>query len=506
MVRSVSYNQLLSDLPRLGAVNLTASLTRTDNGFPTDLRTPLYNGMDRQGLISFLEGVIGSTGIPEIDSLDESERSKVGPLSIQLPWKERADTLSSYFSQFGEVDLAFAESIAIRFLPETLQPDELRDAFEAMPKGTSLGLPYMTRNRSYVGSYLRRAMEAQSSDDIYPAVIGWRGQASGLHSTPKQRVVWMFDHAETILGLSILKPVLRHLAGSKGFAAWSNLDDVDVAMTRILNRARGRNIYSIDFSGFDASVNSTLISAIFSAFGTVFTSGHERIDLLRDVFLTVPIVTPFQVHHGRNGGVPSGSALTNLVDSFVNIVAMHIIAQSLGVQVEDFECLGDDAVILFSEDPGSQAIERAYHKLGLEVSASKQFVSPTAVHYLQRVHTLDYLRDGVCVGVRSPYRALTGMSGYERFRRDWNAYLDTMRWIMQTENLKNDPRFVRFVLDFLTPGDKILSAHTPIGSIVRKAGGVSHARVTLGVESFPYTERDPDKIASFETVRVLNSV
>jgi hypothetical protein len=393
---------------------------------------------------------------------------------------------------------------------------DLATALESMPHGTMKGLPTMSSDDSVDVQYLQRAMNLVSADGIYPCVAGWRGQPKGLHETPKQRLVWMFDHAETILGLSILYPVLNRLRVLPGFAAWSSDLVVDEQVTRLLVSARNARatIVSADFSNFDASVPYELIDCAFELLRFWFTDETKpRLDILQEVFATVPLLTPDGLFKDRKGGVPSGSALTNLIDTLVNLIAGYYVAARLGVKLTDFEVLGDDSVFVFQPFPGVKELSQAFMELGLDSNPEKQFVSQTACHFLQRWHSLEYQLTGVSRGVRTPYRALNGLLSLERWVQDGREadeqsrfkYLMAARAIMQVENVRWDPRFRVFV-SLVKEGDKVLSSGIDPKEIFRRAGGSDAIRTNLSIASFPFNVQNPDNVEEFATSRVLREL
>lgn len=507
--RTVEFDHLLDGLGS-GRDRLCRSLDRTDRGFDRDLRTPLYEGANREEILDLLSGKIGPAPYEELEGIDQHEREKVGPLSIMLPYAERRESVLKYWKQDFNPDMSCFEAAVSKvcgLIPAgSLRLDSFREAYRMMPKDTSLGLPYLTRDKQYAASYLARAQEVSSPGQIYPCVLYWRGQSAGLREVPKQRVVWGFDHAETIIGATVLYPVLNVLKRLQGFSAWVGDVAVDRAMTRIIRKAQGRRIISMDYSGFDSSLARPMLDAVDSILCVWFQDpGPDRIRLLGEVSATIPLVVPYDVLDGRNGGMPSGSVLTNLRDTIANLIAGFYAGIRLQSELLDYEVLGDDSVFLFANDMDPEALSRAVSELGLESNPSKQFVSLYSAHFLQRWHSSEHERQHLFVGVRSPYRAMSGMLGYERFRNDWSKWMDSSRWIMQVENVRHDPRFRPFVA-FLKYGDKVLLSGIDPVEVFRRAGGSEMIRSVLSIASFPFNVQNPDRVKEFETTRVLREL
>jgi hypothetical protein len=502
-------------LDRGAGDRLERSLRRTEIGNNVDVRTPFANSEPRESIIERYKDGLGFTNHEELTAIDEKEISKIGPYSIMLPWKDRRESVDEFRKQIYSGDDKILDRVlgeVSRLFPQSaFRPMDLDTAAASMPRNTLLGLPTMTSDVSDIPLFLQLAKRCTSAHEIPPCVVGWRGQPKGLHEIPKQRLVWMFSHVETILGLSILYPVLNRLRVLPGFSAWSSDLVVDDSVTRLLQDARsaGLTIVSADFSNFDASVSRTLLECVFDLLRFWFSDDSaSRLDILEETFATVPLITPDGVFKDRNGGVPSGSALTNLVDTLVNVIAGKYVAARLGIKLRSYEVLGDDSVFVFEPFPGVKEISEVLKELGLESSPEKQFVSDVSAHFLQRWHSLDYQLNGVSRGVRSPYRALNGMMSLERWinSRDKKfRYLMSTRLIMQAENTRWDTRFHKFV-ELMKEDDKILSTGIDPAVVFRRAGGADEIRSSLSIASYPFNSRDPANVEEFATSQVLREL
>jgi hypothetical protein len=509
---SDELQRLSSGLPNEGAERLERSLDRTKHGFSTDLRSPFYEAAPREEIGERLRTQIGVTGIAVLDSQDEEEAEKWGPYSIMKPSDERLPSLLEYGSSDFNPDEGALKRAFERLLqdvpPHSIRPWSLDNAYRVVYRDSeNLGLPWLTKDKKFLRYYLEDAKRLKSPEEFYPFVWYWRGQPQGLHSDPKQRDVWGAPHTETILGQTIFKPWLEVVRRLDGYSAWVGDWKVDDAMTRILKRAQDRPIVSMDQKGFDKRLSYQLLMLARDYFAHCLTPDvTERILLLAEYGATGPIVVPFDViHRQRKGGMPSGKTGTNAEDTVLNRVACLYVAYRAGTDVEDGEWLGDDSVVLFRDPVSTEDISCYMKELGLECNTAKQFVSNRSVHYLQRIHTLDYTVQGRCVGVRSPFRCLNGMMSYERMRPKWNKYMDTARWIMQVENAKHDPRFHELVA-FLRKGDKVLASGMDPVSVFKRAGGADVIRSTLGIASFPFNTQDPSRISEFQTTEILRSM
>jgi hypothetical protein len=500
----------LPDIPQEGVDRLVRSLDRTETGFDRDLRTPFMDGASREEIASDLERRIGLPEFGELVEIDAHERGKLGPLSIMLPYAERrADVLKygeqSFLGDEAALDQA-SDRVSTLIQSASLRVASFQTAWALMPKDTSLGLPWVTRDKQLAEHYLHRATHLTDPDEIYPAILYWRGQAAGPNKT-KQRVVWGFDHAETIFGATILYPVLSKLRTLAGFSAWLGDVFVDEAITQLIKQAANRRIISMDYSGFDSSLHLQVLSRVDRVLANWFASpGPDRVSLLSSVSNEIPIVVPWKLElEGRMGGMPSGSVLTNLRDTLANLIAGEYASIRSNNPLIRYELLGDDSVFVFDKDMDPADLSALVGELGLESNPEKQFVSRTAAHFLQRWHSQEYVKDGLYRGVRSPYRALAGILGYERFRSGWNKYMDTARWIMQFENLKNHPKFGECVR-FLRDGDDVLRSGMDPITVFKFAGGADVIRSTLNIASFPFNVQNPDLVGEFETTKLLRDL
>lgn len=489
---------------------LTNFLNSVSRGDPTDLRTPLYDkDLPRTW---FLDQVakFAFTGIEALDDYEHGEELKVGPYSIREPWDKRRDSINEYFKNVTvNPDLSatdYADDQLLALVPRALIPLGMDSAYSLMPRGTNLGLPKFTREKSDERWYLDEARKLDALeyplDTWFPSVIGWRGQPRGLNEIPKQRNVWMCSHVETIIGKTLVQPLVDGLRGKEEFAAWNPLHRVDEVVTHMFDEAK-QPILSIDFSSFDQRMTRFVIEHVFDVINLWFPGYERRVLWLREFFLTSGIVTPDGLKTGRSGSVPSGSSFTNMVDSLGHIWIAHYIAYRLRNQLTHLTVLGDDGLWCFEKPFDVRHVSEVATELGMEISSSKSALSHNEVHYLQRVHLKDYRNDGVCRGVRSFFRTVGSMIAQERRpRKKFTPEMHSIRWISQAENCKWHPNFPKLV-KFLYDGDKLLQQLDP-GQILRASGGVGKAESFLNIRSFPYkNELTLDRFDEYQTVRLL---
>jgi len=191
--------------------------------------------------------------------------------------------------------------------------------------------------------------------------------------------------------------------------------------------------------------------------------------------------------HGteRTGGVPSGSVLTNLIDSLVNLWVMHYAAHRCGGRVTASFANGDDGVYAFKNVSSYAGLSYYLSKeLGMTVKMDpdKNLVSKRHVRYLRMEHHVDLFdADGICSGVRPIEWAFIGMTGHERklseaFKKE-ASFCNNARWLQQMAPCWAHPGFEGFCLWML---DKSLPLADVVDAIHRGLPIVSYADSVLG--------------------------
>lgn len=489
---------------------LTNFLNSVSRGDPTDLRTPFFDkDLPREWFLREVNK-FAYAGIEALDDYEHDEEGKVGPYSIRLPWDKRAESIEEYFNTSDVTpDLSateYADDLLLNLIPRALVPLGLESAYGLMPRGTNLGLPKFTRKKGEERWYLDEARKLDALeyplDTWFPSVVGWRGQPQGLNEIPKQRNVWMCSHVETIIGKTLVQPLVDGLRRREEFAAWNPLHRVDEIVTLMFDHAP-QPILSIDFKSYDQRMRRFVIEHVFDAINMWFPGYERRVLWLREFFLTSGIVTPYGLRVGRSGSVPSGSSFTNMVDSLAHIWMAHYIAFRLRNELIHLTVLGDDGLWSYKGPFGMDDVSEAAAELGMEVSTSKSLLSFSEVHYLQRLHLKEYRADGICHGIRSLFRTVGSMISQERRPRvKFTPEMHSIRWISQCENCKHHPEFAKLV-KFLYDGDKLLQQLDP-GRLLAEVGGVGKAESFLGIRSFPYkNELTMDRFDEFRTVQLL---
>lgn len=345
-------------------------------------------------------------------------------------------------------------------------PLDLEDAVHQFFGRTGMGFPEFVSDREYLYRYYTlsaaiRGNGYQLADaQKYPAVIGTRTQASGPGLMAKARAVFQMSRVIGNLEKCIQAVVFKALRWLPTFSAWGGRHYVDVSVTRFMTRSPGK-VLSLDFSNFDATVPFEVIDRVFTILRRWFVpAARPLITFCQESFKRSGIIVPGAYREGaaRLGGIPSGSVMTNLIGSLVNLWVIAYSAHRCGGRIVDATVQGDDGLYRFRGIHDVKPLaDVLYSELGMVMSTDhmKSLYSDRDVHYLQMVHSRDYVRGGLCVGVRPLMHVLNGALSRESMQvkkgkpgvnptelsDGWNGLFHTVRWLQQWENASYHPKF-----------------------------------------------------------------
>jgi hypothetical protein len=498
---------------------LDQTMARAEHGVAHDLVTPLVSRRDptagRELRIKEASNAILSTGYRWLDEAELDQREKIGPYSIMEPWSGRIDGVLKYFEarniSYNASAMSYARNALISELgSRKLFPSTVNTAFDEMPRGTNLGLPWLSRSKEYLPEVLDKVRDVvghgYSFIPLDPAILYWRGQPRGLHESPKQRVIWGFPHWLTVIELMLQIPLLEALKHKSGFSAWLGSEFVNFEVTTLIDQANV-DILSVDFSGYDASVPKVLIHECFNVLRDWFDdSAFSLINFVEYAFTEIQLLTPGGLYGGRDGAIPSGSGLTNLIGSLVQKLAFYYVSYRLKLLIRKHLTQGDDGVVLFDRPWLLEDVSDVMLELNLKVSADKGGVSRERVYFLQNVHSTDYRWNGATVGVRPFFKVLNGALSYERFREKgkWVPADDSFRWLQQWEAARYHPKFPEAV-SLLYKWDRYLQMYS-IRELLNKAGGMRELKSVLENKGFPYGKEGLGGIHDFRVVRELQDI
>jgi len=346
-------------------------------------------------------------------------------------------------------------SLIPKSLRGKLRPIEL-DVAAGMFEKSGFGFPFMSSNvaRFHEAALnISREIWESGCDPSWiaevPAVAGYRSQQRAADATTgvhhwfaKTRFIYMMPRVLTNIEKTIQAPLLEALRANPRFCAWDGPDAVDREMTSLLNR--GGKILSIDFKGFDRSIPFEVIDEVYKIIRAWFvTEASPLVDFCQEVFKGCGLLTPDQYYEGsmRSGGVPSGSVMTNLIDSLVNIWVMEYTAYLLKTEITAMYPQGDDGALSYTQPPSLDDLQCQLSKLGMAISLDKTLYTTGHVHFLQDLHSDEYRdENGVAVGVRPIAQVMANVLSFERVDGDdWDRTYDTVRWIQQITYCRHHP-------------------------------------------------------------------
>lgn len=464
------YFQDSFDLPNPG---LRAYFGHVVEGQPDEYRTPFYKGKSLEDILKGWDSHLSTIRDkwPTLYEFENDLRSKVGPMSIMLPLKERMDDIESYYESIlldsKPIDPKAIESMLKEWVPKIggLRLRSQEKTLQVMKKSTNSGSPYFTKRSAVIGKtypasidYDSMTQYLKSGDFKISAILGWRGQEGGPENQDvKQRVVWMFPFALNLCELQAYQPLIEACQKVNLVPAWVSMEAVDAEITQLFD-TKGTDdlIICTDFSKFDQHFNENMWRCSEQVLVSLFANNSDFKSWLREVF-PVKYSIPLAYNYGKikfgAHGMASGSGGTNADETLTHRCLQYEAALRSNSKLNPHsQCLGDDGVLSY---PGITVddVVRAYSSHGQEMNKDKQYASKHTCIYLRRWHHKDYRIDNICVGVYSTYRALGRLAEQERFYEGWSKEMVALRQLSILENVKYHPLREEFV-DYCMKGDK----------------------------------------------------
>jgi hypothetical protein len=366
---------------------------------PTDYETPISEPSDLAGTSrrarrdpkpgvstgTSLSSVLGSddpshnaqdrrTALPS-DEVRSKPRLRAG-----RSWDARAyrDAFSATLSVAGEEDGG----------REPYPLDVVVDRY--VHKSHYAGAPYFTRNKFVLDKALRAAERIWTGDRGFdPYMFGRRVQPGP--SGPKTRLVWMASLNTSIVGAAFSKRVHSNLERRRPFAIGLRAVEKGALVSEL--ESRFRYVYSLDWSGFDASAPAFMLDDVFRVLRT-----HLKLDdQARSVwdryvsdFIHSRIITPDGTVFQKHKGIPSGSAFTSIVGSVLNLLLMNYVLIKLtgaALKSDRVWIQGDDVIFASNSEYDLGSLARYAAELGFTLSVMKSQVIDT---HAERTKLEDY--------------------------------------------------------------------------------------------------------------------
>lgn len=208
----------------------------------------------------------------------------------------------------------------------------------------------------------------------HPCLTGTRTQKNG-----KTRVIWSYPAEMMLIESLIARPLIQHFSSDyRGVMAIAKTSgQMGAQFNEISNESP--IVTGIDQSQFDAHVKASHIHMSFEFLKTWFDLDQEVydnvtvsdvFDIVEKYFITTPIVFPTpkgpSLVLGKNGGVPSGSYFTQMIDSIVNfaIISDALTATGTSFKRQHLFVLGDDSLVFTREKPNLRAISQHLREMG----------------------------------------------------------------------------------------------------------------------------------------------
>jgi hypothetical protein len=462
---------------------------RTEIGSDEVFVTPLGKNYDPNSILKEWDKIFESHSEDmnePLRDLEQSNRSKFGPRSIAIPWKDREEMVTSYFGEGPSLDIKRLQA-RNSLVNGRLRPLSLNNAMKYLKNDTNSGLPFFTRKGKVKEKVLASFDSLLGRED--PCIMFTRTQES-----KKTRAVWGFPIADTLNEMKFYVPLLDIQRKQTWRAALSGPDTVDAAITTLIKRSmlQQHKLVSIDFSSYDATLKKDIQTASFDYIKACFQPTYNNdLSYIERRFRTIGLVTPGGILTGDHG-VPSGSTFTNEVDS----IAQWLCAESSSLDLEAYQIQGDDGAYGTSDPEG---LKDHFRSFGLEVNDEKSYIADNYLIYLQNLHHIDYQVDGKVCGIYPTYRALNRLIYQERFTDFMDYDIEgsdyySIRAISILENCKHHPLYeelVKFVVKKdkygLEPSQQSISNYVKMIQDKAGAEGIikhQYGDVVSGIKSF----------------------
>ncbi len=444
-------------------------LRGVEDGFHVDIRTPLFDGRDRQEVaeqwLNILQKHVMHMAY-EVEEMELGQYAKIGPISRRLPFRDRIQDVEAYYNPRPQPKYDYTELVRMeggestralkcnegpstpRFPEERLRPISHYDAACQLPGNTNSGEPRFARRESVLRQSVTDAIHGRN----YPAMCGWRGSSGQTGDEyGKQRVVWMVSFVTNIREARyqiVMQPF--YVAQPQYFAALISMEAVDLEVTHILDHVPGDGyVIGTDYTKYDQT-NRTQQEWFFRDARNMFQRRYQsELSEIQNIVRTMELVCTTDIKFVGEHGWPSGSNFTLMANSHINRLVQMSSPVVIGSR---FQVQGDDGCgRVFDVDRHLHHLENC----GFDANPDKQFVSRRCTMYLQRMHHLDHRStDGICHGIYPTMRALNSLLGQERFHRNWDKKMEALRTLAILNNTQWHPLFKEFCNFTVKFGDK----------------------------------------------------
>jgi len=387
------------------------------------------------------------------------------------------------------IDLAYKVFAKPKDLSQDLEVLQDNKLISGIKMNKSSGLPLLTtKAESLVYSLDRLDQVISGVKSPNPCIAYKRTQANN-----KTRLVWGYPLEMTLMEAQYARPLIDNFLKVRTPMAFGLKKPELGALLEIQVRSK-KNIVALDYSKFDTSIDSTLISYAFNILKTWFSESdiqNHGWDQIVKYFISTPIVMPDgQLYLGKRHGVPSGSYFTQLIDSIVNVILIGAVSSKFNLRLSwrNLFVLGDDCIFGTNNKISlKQVADFLLHHFGIKVNVLKssvdklEFLGATWVNGLPTIEIEKLLQKaifpesfrnykdvGKLAGARNVLVSLAGqyISGHR---------LSPMVW-------KNDYGSVPFVKDIMDINPRFMT----------------------GSDRFHYSEKFGDSLNSFNKSNIVD--
>nr|UAW00491.1 MAG: RNA-dependent RNA polymerase [Porcine picobirnavirus] len=467
---------VLGNYFKLPNPGLRAYFQHTDQGNQDDYRPPFWKGQPREEVLSQWQKVFDELGVkekyPSLYDYEMEMKAKVGPMSLQLPLKDRLESIEAYFKGVeGNHDPIPQEAIdaTIKFFGSAkgLRLRSLEKTAAKMRLSTNSGNPWFTKRRRVIEEAIRSSVTMDNGKWYgiingkryeLAAILGWRGQEGGINDDDvKQRVIWMMSVLLNLHELSFYQPAIEAMQKNKLIPAYVSMDEVDRRVTTLFDTKGADDVViCTDFSKFDQHFNKVMQDAAEAVERALCSPGAD--DWFNRIYpakFNIPLICDEEVAYYGFHGMGSGSGGTNFDECVAHKALQFDACQKKRTTLNPASMAYGDDGILSAPNLSVEDVVQAYTSHGMEMNPEKQYVSKHDCVVLRRWHSIDYRVNGIMVGVYSTFRALGRLLAQERFYdpEEWGPEQVTLRAWSILENCNNSPYFEEFV-QFCMKGDK----------------------------------------------------
>uniref|UniRef100_A0AB38ZK80 RNA-dependent RNA polymerase n=1 Tax=Crocidura shantungensis ribovirus 7 TaxID=3139542 RepID=A0AB38ZK80_9VIRU len=384
-------------------------------GFPLDLRSP---GVDEVAL-SYAIDQFGQVAIDNVMATHHRSEASSERMYTDVMGYDRVFRNSKVRSE-ASYQMA-VESVRKQLIPaEKLVPLTLGAAEQHpnFPQDRSPGLPWTLRGYKKKRDCLQDPVARKSWHNKWDRI--GRGKVENLPDVSlffraqiakvgehKIRSVWGYPIDVMVEESRFFYPYLEWLKNAEHNVPIAYQVEMATGgmayIQQIIDKHRGTTFLVGDWSKFDKTIPPWLIKTAFQILAEAFrydrvvdSEGKEwpvaavqsrrRYQRLVRYFIRTPVRLPNGTRFRKEGGVPSGSMFTNLVDSIVNmIVCRYLLYEVTGFYPSGEIYLGDDSFCACEGTVNLDDIATlADEKFGMILNTNKSYVTtkPYNVHFL----------------------------------------------------------------------------------------------------------------------------